>query len=711
MRFHDRIGGDDRPLPGRHPLGRFTVAAGPELLINGIVVRPGDYIGGPRRWRARSGAATVQSEHGPQPLPDPVLVSAVRLIGLDIAERISTGRSLDDAPAVSPVIDRKLAETRLAPAPLEKAMEQHLRHLTAVCFRPAARLSPVNVLLPVSRSRRITSATVVRLAAHSEDWARLRPDGVIPERVLTPQRDINVDLYENRVAARLATHLWRHLTLRIAELRSLSGTFTDAQRLIEDAADRPFLATVGLWELLVDLVEDLDWAAGVANRLHTLERLRDEVARLRGAPLWRVVNHRADVGTTLRPTNLFTDDHRYRHVSDLWQAWLASQGGALTAAEELDAIQQWCRNFELYTGLLLHRALLSMRLTPADASAPARGGAPARYLAGRVAVALRRGDDGVYTVARDGTDVVRVVPLPHALTASGRPDVVAAELTGLLGMPSGPPTVVVYPAERAERAGLPLQTRLRVFETPGGPAPGRSAASPYPVPVSPLDVDSVVRLARVLRWALEKPRLGPYPHAVDANPADAGALAALPWLAERDGSLVVDRPPAGHERAALPAELRRLHRAADRARQRGDNSEQLDRLRHDLEAAADRTADVLRCPVCTKEAPLTGRNWQRLDEGYRVTCDSCHSVWERRTCQRCRARYPVLSPPATERPPDTAAESLDGDAIDRRFGSFVLATECWIRPRRFICPDCSTCAEAFSGNAAGCDRCAGQPPA
>jgi hypothetical protein len=713
VEIHDRISGqpvrDSASLPRRHPLGRYAVLPGTSsLLLDGRTMRPGEYLAGASRWRLKIGEhpGTVVAEHGDSAMPAPALVGAVRVIGTEVALRLADGRPVADLVAVSPVINQAEAEQRLDRQALEEALEGDLRYLAAVCFRPAIRLRPVNRLLPVSRSRRITPATVVRLAAHSEDWARVRPDGVQPEHVLTPQREFDVDLYENRVAARLAEHLRDYLAGRIAELQTLTGTFTDAQRYIDDAASRPFYAARDLWLVVTELVKDLDWPVRVAERLRELQQLRDDLDRLRNSPLWRGVDHRAEVGMALRSTNLLTDDHRYRRVADLWWAWLADQGGILSAAERFAAVQDWCRMFEYYVGLLLLRAFEDAGLVPANPAAElARGGAPVPYQAGPVPAHLRWDDDGVFTVLRAGTAVLRLVPLPHALTASHHPDVVGAELAGLGGPSAGTPTVVVYPAERIEREALPPRLRLRIFETPGTPAPGRDGAGPYLLPASPLDVDSVVRLARVLRWSIEAPRVGHYPYRIDCSPADSAALGRLPWLEPEPRAVAIVRPPTDHERAALHDELQAMRKDADRARRCGSNAAHIDRLQRDLDTAADRTIDILRCPVCGKEQRPPLRTWDNRDDGYRISCDSCLSIWESRQCRNrnCGATYPALTPHAAEL--NAAGSPLDGDGLDRQVGSLLLAAPCWTRARVFICPVCATCGETISGDPAGCARC------
>ena len=83
-------------------------------------------------------------------------------------------------------------------------------------------------------------------------------------------------------------------------------------------------------------------------------------------------------------------------------------------------------------------------------------------------------------------------------------------------------------------------------------------------------------------------------------------------------------------------------------------------------------------------------------------CQRCGARWEIRRCKSCDEHFPVLRPDPMPRPGD-----LDGDALDRVFGSELLAAPCWLRPSACVCPSCGMCAEAAAGNANGCGRCDG----
>jgi hypothetical protein len=359
-------------------------------------------------------------------------------------------------------------------------------------------------MVPVSNARRITPRTVVRLAAHSEDWAQRTPGGVRPERLLAPLREIDHDLYENRVAARLVESLGRYVDARIAAVNDIGDWVLRVEHYVGQvqAGHRPWQISERLLRWLTRLMRADQWAQRVSHRLTELEALRGQLRNLRASPLWRGVNRRTALDTALRTTNLFVNDDRYRHVEALWRPWVAAEVQAQSAEDRWRRVQEWCRGFIGYAVVLLIRAFDEIGLQPTpEQPAPAPGRA-ITFRAGPAVVTLTWTPADVIVVEHDGTTTLRVVPLPHALTASGDDATVSAELDGLPVVPDDVPLLVLYPDSRAERDELSPGVRLRAFEGPGSPAPGRRPGAPYAVPVSALEIDSVGRVARAVRWAV-----------------------------------------------------------------------------------------------------------------------------------------------------------------------------------------------------------------
>src|SRR5205085_7550384 len=74
------------------------------------------------------------------------------------------------------------------------------------------------------------------------------------------------------------------------------------------------------------------------------------------------------------------------------------------------------------------------------------------------------------------------------------------------------------------------------------------------LPVSPVEIDSMLRLARSIRYLLEKERTRDYPFALDAARAHAEVIQA-DWLPVVPGGVAVIRPPSAAELDTAIAQL------------------------------------------------------------------------------------------------------------------------------------------------------------
>lgn len=674
----DRVSGRSIPAGATLPtIGRYAVAE-----------RPGRSV---EFWHAMPDLAFQAS-------PDTVTMETVQSIGDRVAALTARCAPLTDFLDISPLVDDHAAQQVLSRQALEEAIEEHLPFLRAVCFRPAARLRSTDRLLPVARVRTITPHSIVRLAAHSEDWAALRPDGVRPDRVLSPEREVEIDLYENRIAAQLVDELSRYLTLRAAQIRGISGMFNDIQRYIDDITGRHWKTSLRLWALVDELSRRENWQARARLRLGEVDRLRAGVAALRASPVWAGVNRRVTLGRTLRSTNLLTDEERYRHVAELWRRLVALRSDSEAGKSAAQRIQRWCEGFVEYCWVLALRAFDEIGAIP---DATVRIGDPVRYAIGDTSMTLRRDTGlGVFLVEQGTRTVLRIVPLPHPLTASRTSDAAAIELSQLAIAAPETPTVALHPGSQEERQDLSTAVRLRAFESPATPAPGHDGATLWPMPVSPVEIDSVIRLARALRWSVDQPRLTGYPYAVSCSPSMADDLVAgVGWLTRVSRGVAVGRIPAAYELGAAQTQVMAYRHETARFRRLGSNASELEQLWEHIERAVADTVSLTRCPRCEAQSLQPERALEpRGDSGFRASCDSCGASWESRACRVCGRHYPIL-----EGATATAAGLPDGDWIDRQFGTDLLAAPCATRDRVFLCSWCATCGNSQAEPS--CVRC------
>ncbi len=630
-------------------------------------------------------------------MPDIVTREAVVAIGERVADLAARRAPLSDLIDVSPLVDDQAARVTLRQQPLEAAIEEHLPYLRAVCFRPAARLRSTNRLVPVARMRTITPHSIVRLAAHSEDWAALRPDGVRPDRVLSPEREVEIDLYENRLAARLVDELSRYLAARAAQIRGIESMFSGIQRYIDDIAGRHWKSGLRLWSLVGELFDRQDWQELARLRLAEVERLRTAVMALRSSPVWVGVNRRAALGGALRSTNLLAGEDRYRHVAELWRQLVTLHGADQSANALMKQAEGWVAGFAGFCWVLVVRAFDELGAVP---EIPVRVGEAVTYSIGETTMTLRpRAGSGVLLLEKDSVPVMRIVALPHALSASGNADTVSTELDALVAAAPDMPTLVLYPGTQEERQQLPEGVRLRTYESPGTPAPQHRNSMLWPMPVSPMEIDSVIRLARTVRWLVEQPRLTSYPYKVSCSAALADELVVKwDWLVRVPDGVAVIRIPAANERAAAETLVSANRHETARFRGLGSNVAEMQTLWQGIERAIADTLDLTRCPRCGSSSTRPERALEpRGDSGFRATCGDCDAAWESRPCASCLRTYPVL---ATSGP---TIEFPDGDRIDRRYGIDLLVAPCATRERIFICPWCARCGNEMA--ASNCVRC------
>lgn len=571
-----------------------------------------------------------------------------------------------------------------------------------MCHRPADRLRPLNQLVPVGAVRKIVPATIARLSSHSEDWNRLRPDTVEPKVVLTPVLEQNLDFYENRVAARLVDHLWREVGQRLTGISKIDVMLGGVNRYVAETVARPWRLQDTLFELIKGLAGKDRWRELAAVRRRELTAYCDALIALRGQGILPGVDRDAEIGIALRATNLFTNEGRYRRVWDLWQAWADVQAGVRGEASPAERLQAFCRGFASYTALLVLHALEHLNALGSEPDAgPLRpGGTPVTVAMAGFTGALRWLPSDVLEISAAGRPVLRIVPLAHAITAGSRPAAVTEVITQLTSGDPAVPTLIVYPGSEEERDVLPVSVRLACFT--GCDAPLPQLRKWRLLPVSPMEIDSVMRVARSLRSVLEKERHRYYPVSLPASQEQALVAAeGTSWLAVRPGEFVIVRPPQPGECAAATARLRLASSQASRNVGQVGQATPLEALAATLPPAAERAAGFATCPVCQYRRPDPWRSLRPRTGGttYACSCDQCKARWELRPCA-CGESFPVVIPKQGTEP-----GGLDGDALDRRFGSQLTAAPCWLRPSVFICTSCGMCSEANKNKGATCGRC------
>ncbi|WP_344823750.1 hypothetical protein [Actinocorallia longicatena] len=688
VRIHDRVTGAEVAMPsGQVQPGRLYFAPGDlALTCDGVPVVPGSYLIQHRSWTLRN------EDNGTTTSGEPMRADADTTSGQVIFNLGRELRELDGKPVEqwavrTPLMGGSELDQRLHLLRLDKALTETLPALRSACHRPVTRLRSVERFVPIGQVRQIVPRAIAELSARSQDWARMTPSGVRPARLLSPVRESDLDFYENRMLAQLVDGLWAHARNRLSDVERIFRLLREIGTYADAAGGRPWRDSQRLFHIIADLYEKSERNKQAQELSALFADLRDVLAGLRGPSILPGVRRDADLGSALRSTNVLTNDARYRQAADLRRVWVAESAGT----EDPERPQQWCEAFTFYAGLLLVHALDLVGLETSGSLGRGR-----TLLMGDLAMDW---DDADVFVLRCGTrTLLRVVPLAHPFTASRQAGPVGHEIDVLQAARPTARTLVLYPGENSERTVLPLDVRLRAFQGCEAPAPTISGRPLALLPVSPLEIDSVIRLARSLRWAIVRERVEAYPVRVMCDRKLANALAeGSEWLTATPDGLLLRRPPAPYE---LQDAVRRVESSAPlRVGTRGPAG--IDQLRTDLTAAAFEASETTRCPLChTPCADPIRAVRLRDNDTFATHCVSCDQAWEIRRCAGCSSPFPVLH---TRKEPPAPAH---GDTLDRTFGSEMLTSRCWIRPAATLCPLCSKCPEPSS---ATCNRCSPVP--
>jgi len=729
--FRDRLTGHRGVPPKTGTLvGRWVLEdATAEVFMNSTGAAGGDFL-----VPEPSGHWHILTEDGQRrtgtvsraQAPDELEAESVRTIGDKLEQLTSDSASWLEWLDVVPLVPGISEQVDLQP--LELLIREHFGHLETVCRKPRAHLHVEVQRVPVSRARRIPPAAASYLAAHTEDWDRPLLRGILPKRILAEVRQDQVDIYENRIVARLLDNLSAYLSRRITVTRrllkvfrekedystSIAGTYQRERRMSE------------LWGESIDANEGRKKAEAT---LRVLEWLKYKVMGLLGSPLYEEVPRRAFVPTTLKSTNILTNDQHYRRVADLWREWARTGAGRTRSPAELNKeAQRLSRGLDAFTMLLTIRALNTLRYEPTDA------GLDTTITRGAAVQVHGNGVDITLEWRRDGSIVMRFGEREFALVAltadlaagdEARVRETLKRVNDASCAGDDGDVLVLFLASDDDRGAIEADL-LASLHTVGND-PRHPLAGGGCLPVSPWEIGSTERVARALRWFLWSARFTDYPSRVTV-PKDARGMVDVKkhanWLSVLEGgaTLELHRPPRDDEWDLLHLDLavqgaesdleaaRSTHKqlsdelkgAVSSGKKTGTLAKQKHSAREDvlrcervvegarvlaeeLREARARTVALLDCPTCGTTADAA-QDFEPRDHGcFRCVCRDCGTEWATRLCGQGH-RYAAMLPSGDF----VVAEDRRPGWEDRVYGCDILAVPAqedngsW----GFVCPDC-----------------------
>lgn len=731
IQLYDRVSGCQSISPGAPGLtGRWLLNASPEsrLFLNSFKCLGGEYLvpDASGRWTiiAENGARHSHGAMEQKQVLDEFEVASIKSLGQRLEELGKAGAAWPDWLRVSPLVPGM--SQRAEVQALERLIEQEFGYLEEVCHRPRAHLLVDIERTPISRARRIPHQAASYLASHTEDWERPTLRAVFPKRILAVVRDDEWDIYENRVAVRLVDNLLSYCGRRIRELRRLRRVFEEAANYSKEAAGGSYRRQHRVFELWGAAVDANEGLSSATRTLKVVDGLRLRLSGLKDTLLYRAVPRGAQVGGSLRITNILANDEHYRHVARLWQEWtrlgLDRKPSPLNVYRER---QDVCRGFARYCFLLVIRALDQMRCPLVPSNTPVVASARIPFAEPYDGYELVWDENDTFELRREGEVVLRVVPVAAALGGLSEEDLnqVLGDLAD--GAASHSLCVILFPTPPSSESLRHLcdETVRRLLALPQDfAAPGHTPLGV--LQVSPWDLGSVDRVGRALRWVLDGPRFSAYPFTIKAVPLAAVEVgAASGWLrpSGNDECEIIVPPSDAQLRALRLATLVNeadekcshlaseheavagaLREATRRRVATGDlnarkkklsaelkeaqrNREKLSTFRSQIEPLVRRANALLLCPVCGTQTDarrdFTGEGGRR----FQCVCPSCSATWGTQSCGFCGDWFPTLLPKC-----DTPEGEGRWGWVDRALGCDVLAVPTSVGgDAKFVCPRCA----------------------
>lgn len=591
----------------------------------------------------------------------------------------------------------------------EHILEENLASIARICERFITRLGERSELLPVSRVKRPARRALERLSAHTEDWAARTLSGPVPRRALAVTRELDVDLYENRMVTELVHPILSSaLASRIRKLRRLTSDLADLERARDEGTYRRRERLYRFWG--ADASRAAETSSRAEGTVKKLEAIAARIQSLRGSTLGVTLRGRRTGQRNLRTTNVISNDRHYRAAGLVWSAYEREQESVESPDERTARYLSRHRAFDNYALGLLIRSLGQLRYEPADDRLPSVG-IPLIVQGpwGEAEVLLN--DDGSIVLSSHGSST-RFVPLIDVIGPGDEHAAIVTRWASIMDAVTTPTVVLHLTASAAVEELPPTVAREMTSAGPDGATGGALATG---VPVSPLETTSLERIARAVALAIQSPALQDFPrevrlgservprrliaHLLDSDPTQRGLSPLFHSVAS--DTIAVRRPLTPSEQTAFNGVVRQLTERTKSPGWEKDAAGAIGEISSAVKEATESLVPLLTCPLCPQAAGTS--EVKRDGDVFSVTCRACGCRWGLERCGNCGARIPVIEPERDLRNPEVREPGW----VERIYGQDALASPCWARKvsGKYVCTECGTCSESAAASS-DCLRCA-----
>lgn len=201
---------------------------------------------------------------------------------------------------------------------------KYLFHIEEICREPSYHLKRDIEKVNISRAKRIPVRAINYLAGHSEDWSRRKIRTVQPNKILAETIEYDLQIYENRVTAKLIDSLLSYFSYRIAnDIVVIEEFIVKVDEIINSlhSHDKNFWykKLERDYQKLGDLIKTVDDSKKKLDKIKEyINTIQNRLFNLLSSNLYQDNSKNKVLITHLERTNLFENHQHYRYVKMMW---------------------------------------------------------------------------------------------------------------------------------------------------------------------------------------------------------------------------------------------------------------------------------------------------------------------------------------------------------------------------------------------------------
>jgi hypothetical protein len=240
----------------------------------------------------------------------------------EISEELEIVEDLNDINEVVPLL--RNFDKRLDVTEFDEFIYKYLFHIEEICREPSYHLKRDIEKVNISRAKRIPVRAINYLASHSEDWSRRKIRTVQPNKILAEIIEYNLEIYENKVTAKLIDSLLRYFSQRIAnDIVVIEEFITKVDEIINSLQstnkDFWYKKLERDYQRLGDLINKLDDSKNKLDKIKEyIHTIQNRLFNLLNSNLYQDNFKNNILVGHLERTNLFENHQHYRYVKMMW---------------------------------------------------------------------------------------------------------------------------------------------------------------------------------------------------------------------------------------------------------------------------------------------------------------------------------------------------------------------------------------------------------